>query len=45
MYPGAYKIATDNAKNPNYHPSTVDVLQRKLACSGPEPSSICNSSN
>jgi hypothetical protein len=44
MYPGAYKIATDNMKNPNYHPTTLDMLQRKAACSGPAPSGICNGS-
>jgi hypothetical protein len=45
MYPGAYKIATDNLKNPNYHPSTVEMLQRKMACSGPAPSGICNNNS
>ncbi len=41
MYPGAYKIETDRLKDPNYHPSTVEVLQRKMACSGPEVLTSC----
>jgi hypothetical protein len=44
MYPGAYKIETDKLKDPNYRPTTVEILQRKAACFGPEPSSICPSS-
>ncbi len=41
MYPGAYKIETDRLKDPNYHPTTVEWMQRKAACSGPEVLSSC----
>ncbi len=41
IYPGAYQIEMDRAKDPHYQPSTVEMLQRKLACSGPEVLSSC----
>jgi len=41
IYPGAYKIAIDHVKDPHYQPSTVEILQRKAACSGPEVLSSC----
>ncbi len=41
IYPGAYQIETQRAKDPHYQPSTVEMLQRKLACSGPEVLSSC----
>jgi hypothetical protein len=44
VFPGAYKIETDKFKDPNYKPTTVEMLQRKAACFGPEPSSICQGS-
>ncbi len=44
MYPGAYKIEMDRMKDPHYQPSTVEIIQRKMACSGPEVMSSCASS-
>jgi hypothetical protein len=41
IYPGAYQIEMDRAKDPNYHPSMVEILQRKMACSGPDVMSSC----
>jgi hypothetical protein len=41
VYPGAYAIEMQRAKDPNYHPSTVESVQRKIACSGPEMMSSC----
>jgi hypothetical protein len=43
MYPGAYKIETDKMKDPHYQPTTVEIIQRKMACSGPEVLSSCPS--
>ncbi len=44
MFPGAYKIETDKFKDPHYQPTTVEMLQRKMACSGPDVLSSCPSS-
>lgn len=41
MFPGAYQIETDKMKDPNYHPTTVEMIQRKIACGGPEVLSSC----
>jgi hypothetical protein len=41
MFPGAYKIETDKFKDPHYQPTTVEILQRKIACGGPEVLSSC----
>ena len=41
IYPGAYKIETDKLKDPHYQPTTLEVIQRKMACSGPEVLSSC----
>ena len=43
VYPGAYKIETDKMKDPHYQPTTIEMMQRKLACSGPEVLSSCPS--
>jgi hypothetical protein len=43
VYPGAYQIEMQRAKDPNYHPTTVESIQRKIACSGPEVMSSCPS--
>ncbi len=41
VYPGAYKIATDQAKDPHHQPTTMEMIQRKMACSGPGVLSSC----
>lgn len=44
MYPGAYKIETDKLKDPNYKPTTIEMLQRKGACFGPAAAGACPTS-
>jgi hypothetical protein len=41
VYPGAYQIEMNRAKDPHYQPSTVEMIQRKMACSGPDIMSSC----
>ncbi len=44
MYPGAYKIETDKLKDPNYKPTTIEMMQRKAACFGPAAAGACPTS-